>query len=187
MHSYLKIFIYLIMMVSYLRAGDLLSVGEVAPDFELPDAYGKMHKLSDYQGKKVVIYFYPKNGTPGCTREACNLRDNYEILQQKGVIILGISYDDAESHKNFIREHQLPFSLLSDTEKKVADSYGAKGGVLGFIGAKRITYLIDESGKILHVFVNVDVGNHAEDILKVLDEKDQNQKEEAETDTTKIE
>ena len=187
MCSCLRIFIYLLMMTSYLIAGDLLPIGAIAPDFELPDAHGKMHKLSDYQGKKVVLYFYPKNGTPGCTKEACNLRDNYEALQEKGIIILGISYDDAESHQEFIKEHDLPFTLLSDKEKKVADLYGAKGGMLGFIGAKRITYLIDESGKIMYVFNKVDTGNHSEQILEILKEKDKSEKEEIKQDTTDIE
>ncbi|MEJ2543850.1 MAG: thioredoxin-dependent thiol peroxidase [Calditrichaceae bacterium] len=187
MHSYLKIFIFLIMSFSYLTAGDLLSVGTKAPDFALPDANGKIHKLSDYQGKKVVIYFYPKDGSPGCTKEACNLRDNYDVLKDKGLIILGISYDDEKSHQNFIKEHQLPFTLLSDTDKKVADLYGAKGGLLGFIGAKRITYLIDESGKVLHVFDDVDTGAHAEQILDVLNNMPESKKGSEESDSTKIE
>jgi thioredoxin-dependent peroxiredoxin len=165
------ILIGLFIMVSLLFAGDLLPVGADAPDFALPDAQGQVHKLSDYLGKKVVIYFYPKDGTPGCTKEACNLRDNYQALQDRGLVILGISYDDAESHKEFIKEHNLPFTLLSDTDKKVADMYGAKGGLLGFIGAKRITYLIDEHGKIMHVFDDVDTGDHADQILAVLNEE----------------
>ena len=187
MYSYLKIFIFLIMSLSYLIAGDLLPVDTKAPDFELPDAQGKMHKLSDYLGKKIVIYFYPKDGTPGCTNEACNLRDNYDVLLEKGLVVLGISYDDAESHQKFIKEHQLPFTLLSDTDKKVANLYGAKGGLLGFVGAKRITYLIDENGIIMHVFDKVDTGNHSEQILEVLKEKENSKKEEVKSDTTKIE
>ena len=187
MYSYLKIFIFLIMSLSYLIAGDLLPLGAKAPDFELPDAQGMMHKLSDYRGKKVVVYFYPKDGTPGCTNEACNLRDNYDVLQDHGLVILGISYDDAESHQKFIKEHQLPFTLLSDTEKKVADLYGAKGGLLGFIGAKRITYLLDENGKVMHVFKDVDTGSHAEQILDVLKHNPENNENSEKPDTTKIE
>ncbi len=187
MFSYLKIFIYLIIISSYLTAGDLLPVGTKAPNFKLPDAYGEMHKLSDYIGHRVVLYFYPKDGTPGCTKEACNLRDNYEILQEKGIIILGISYDDAESHQKFINEHQLPFTLLSDLDKKVADLYGAKGGMLGFIGAKRITYLIDEKGEIMHIFKDVDTSGHAEQILSVLKKKLDSKEAEIKPDTTEIE
>jgi peroxiredoxin Q/BCP len=187
MFSYIKIFLYLVIMSSYLMAGDVLPIGTKAPDFELPDADGKMHKLSDYIGHKVILYFYPKDGTPGCTKEACNLRDNYEILQEKGIIILGISYDDAESHQKFIKEHQLPFTLLSDSEKKVADLYGAKGGILGFVGARRITYLIDENGKIMHVFKDVDTSGHAEQILSILKEKVESKEKEIKPDTTEIE
>jgi len=169
MYFYQMIFIFLGILISFVTAGDLLTIGTKAPDFELPDAYGNLHKLSDYRGKIIVLYFYPKNGTPGCTKEACNLRDNYEVLQKRGLVILGISYDDAESHQNFIEENQLPFVLLSDTEKQVSELYGAKGGMLGFIGAKRITYLIDESGEIMHIFDKVDTGAHSQQILEVLD------------------
>lgn len=187
MFSCIKTFIGLFMMLSYLTAGDLIPIGTKAPNFELTDAQGKMHKLSDYMGKKVVIYFYPKDDTPGCTKEACNMRDNYGALQKNGIVILGISYDDAESHKKFRDKYQLPFTLLSDTDKKVADLYGAKGGLLGFIGAKRITYLIDESGKIMHVFDEVDSGRHAEQILELIEEKGKSKNAKIKPDTTVIE
>ena len=177
----------LLLILSNLTAGDLLPIGTEAPDFELVDAQGKIHKLSDYTGNKVVVYFYPKDDTPGCTKEACNLRDNYETLQEEGLIILGISYDNAESHQEFSDKYQLPFTLLSDTDKKVADLYGAKGGILGFIGAKRITYLIDETGKIMHVFKKVDSGKHAEQILKVLESLDKSVKENLKPDSAAIE
>lgn len=148
----------------------MLPAGSKAPDFTLQDAEGQRHQLSSYLGKKVVLYFYPKNNTPGCTSEACNLRDNFDILKDKGIVILGISYDSPESHKKFIEKHGLPFILLSDQKKKVADLYGAKGGILGFLGAKRITYLIDEQGVIMHRFDKVDASNHARQILSVLEE-----------------
>ena len=182
MLSCMKTLLGVFLMLSYLTAGDLLLIGTDAPDFELMDARGKMHKLSDYMRKKLIIYFYPKDDTPCCTKEACNMRDNYESLQKENIVILGISYDDTQSHHKFSDKYQLPFTLLSDTEKRVADLYGAKGGLLGFIGAKRITYLIDESGKIMHVFDNVDSGRHSEQILEVLKEKDN-----TEPDTTSIE
>ena len=187
MFSISKIFIGVFLIISYLTAGDLLLIGAKAPDFELADAQGRMHKLSDYTGNKVVIYFYPKDDTPGCTKEACNLRDNYEVLLEKEIVILGISYDDADSHRKFSEKYQLPFTLLSDRDKKVADLYGAKGGILGFIGAKRITYLVDESGKIMHVFDKVDSGRHAEQILEVIEENGKSKKANAKPDTTVIE
>jgi peroxiredoxin Q/BCP len=172
----LRIIIANLLFISVLFGGEVLKVGTKAPDFELPDAEGKIHKLSDYEGKKIVLYFYPKNNTPGCTAEACNLRDNYDTLIEKDIVILGVSFDDQDSHKNFSEEHNLPFTLLSDSEKKVADMYGAKRGILGFIGAKRITYLIDEEGLVMHVFESVDTGSHAEQILKVIGEKESHKK-----------
>ena len=114
-------------------------------------------------------------------------RPKYDVLLKKGIVILGISYDNQESHQKFIKENQLPFTLLSDMEKKVAELYGAKGGILGFIGAKRITYLIDETGKIMHVFSKVDSGKHAEQILRVLESFDNNIKENVIPDSVDIE
>jgi len=177
----IRIIILTILICSFSFGGDMLTVGEIAPDFELKDAEGKTHKLSDYKGKLVALYFYPKDDTPGCTKEACNLRDNFDALLEKGIVVLGVSYDDLESHKKFMEEYDLPFTLLSDAEKKVADMYGAKGGIFGFVGAKRITYLIDKEGKILHLFDKVNAGNHSQQILAVVekhqekpDQKDNN-------------
>ena len=152
-----------------LHAGDLLSAGQKAPDFTLFDFEGRAHSLSDYSGKKVALYFYPKDDTPGCTAEACNLRDHYSLLQEKGLVVLGVSFDDAESHQAFSQKYKLPFTLLSDPDKTTAEAYGAKrGGLLSFIGAKRITYLIDEKGFILHVFEDVKTKSHSEQILQFL-------------------
>ncbi len=152
-----------------LFGGNMLSIGQPAPDFSLKDAQGKTHKLSDYKGKIVVLYFYPKDDTPGCTAEACNIRDNYSALLKRNIVILGISFDDQESHKKFSAKYKLPFPILSDNEKKVAEQYGAvRGALLSFVGAKRITYLIDEKQKILHVFNKVDTKNHSAQILNVL-------------------
>jgi thioredoxin-dependent peroxiredoxin len=141
-----------------------LKVGDIAPGFTLPDAGGKMHSISDYKGKTVALYFYPKDDTPGCTAEACNLRDNFTELTDKGIVVLGVSFDSAESHKSFSEKHKLPFTLLADTDKKVADLYGAKGMLM----AKRMTFLIGPDGKIIHVFDKVDTGNHAAEILRAL-------------------
>ncbi len=148
--------------------GDLLKPGQPAPDFALPDGNGKIHRLSDYRGKMVVLYFYPKDFTPGCTAEACNLRDNYQSLTEKGLVILGVSYDTPQKHQEFASKYNLPFPILSDTTKTVAQAYGAKGGMFGFIGPKRITYLIDEGGRILHVFDKVQTKSHAQQILDFL-------------------
>ena len=187
MKLYINFFIVILILASNTVAGDLLAAGSPAPDFKLPDANGQFHSLSDYKGNIVVLYFYPKDDTPGCTKEACNLRDNYKILQDNGIVILGVSYDNAESHQKFIAKHQLPFTLLSDTNKKVADLYGAKGGILGFIGAKRITYLIDKKGNIMHVFDNVDTGSHAEQILAFLKEQQPGKPGEMKKDTSTVE
>lgn len=138
--------------------------GDPAPAFTLKDASGKIHHLSDYIGRTVVLYFYPKDDTPGCTREACNLRDNYTRLTDRGLVILGVSYDDSASHQDFASKYNLPFPLLSDTDKKVAASYGVKGAL--FI--KRTTFVIGPDGKIVAVIDAVDTGAHADQILAAL-------------------
>ena len=149
-----------------------MKVGDKAPSFELKDGQGKVHKLSDYKGKIVALYFYPKDDTPGCTAEACNLRDNYTLLQDSGIVILGVSYDDSTSHREFSKKYDLPFPLLSDTKKEVAAAYGAKGTLTGFFVSERKTYLIDKSGKIMHIFDDVETGNHAAQIMSVLGKTD---------------
>ena len=149
--------------------GDYLNPGDPAPDFMLKDGEGKTHTLSDYRGKTVILYFYPKDDTPGCTAEACNLRDNYQTMLEKDLVILGVSFDDTTSHKAFARKYHLPFPLLADTDKKVADQYGAKGAFTGLFVAKRITYIIDPEGKIAHRIDNVDTKNHTRQILELLE------------------
>ncbi len=147
----------------------MLTIGQQAPDFSLKDAQGKTHKLSDYKGKIVVLYFYPKDDTPGCTAEACNIRDNYDDLLKRNLVILGISFDDQNSHQKFSAKYNLPFPILSDSDKKVAEEYGAlRGALLSFVGPKRITYLIDENQKILHLFKDVETKNHSAQIVNVL-------------------
>ncbi len=149
-------------------AGDLLKVGQKAPDFSLSDSNGKIHQLKDYEGKIVVLYFYPKDDTPGCTAEACNLRDNFDTLLSRDIVVLGVSFDDQKSHKKFAKKYDLPFPILSDTEKKVADLYGAKGPITGLLVAKRVTYVIGKDGRILYVIKKVDTKNHASQILSLL-------------------
>ena len=129
-----------------------LQTGDQAPDFEVNNQDGNPLKLSDYKGKKVVLYFYPKDNTPGCTAESCNLRDNYSVLQSRGYEVLGISSDNEKSHKKFIEKQSLPFQLLADTEKKVHDLYGTwvEKSMYGrkYMGTARTTFIIDENGKI---------------------------------------
>lgn len=165
----ITILLTIMIFASLTLGGNVLKPGQKAPDFELKDSEGQVHHLSDYRGKMVVLYFYPKDFTPGCTAEACNLRDNYEALQKKGLVILGVSYDSPQKHNEFKEKYNLPFPLLSDTTKAVAEAYGAKGGLTGFMFAKRITYLIDSDGKVLHVFEKVNTKSHAQQILEFLE------------------
>lgn len=147
----------------------MLKERDSAPDFELKDQEGNIHKLSDYRGRKVVLYFYPRDMTPGCTKEACNFRDNYEDFTKRDIVVIGVSADTVESHKKFVEKHNLPFTLLSDPQKEVVSKYGVYGEkkLMGrtFMGVKRVTYLIDEKGIIFKVLQKVDVSNHSEEIL----------------------
>ena len=147
------------------QAGDVLQAGQAAPDFSLVDQSGKTHTLSDYKGKWVILYFYPKDDTPGCTKEACSFRDDILRLGKLGVQVLGVSLDSAESHAKFAQKHGLPFPLLADAEGQVTDQYGALQnlGVVKF--AKRYTYLIDPEGKIRKVYQKVDPSRHAGEII----------------------
>ena len=151
---------------------NLLEPGTEAPYFEALDQHEKLVKLTDFRGKKLVLYFYPKDMTPGCTVEAKNLRDNYEILKKEGLEVVGVSTDDVESHKKFAAKHNLPFSLLADPEKKIVKAYGVWGKKKMFgkeyEGTHRITYIIDEEGKILDVIKKVKTKEHAQQILERL-------------------
>lgn len=152
-----------------------LSVGDKAPDFNGMDQNGNPLKLSDFKGQKCILFFYPKDNTPGCTAEACNLRDNYALLQKKGFKIIGISADSAKSHQNFILKYQLPFPLVADTEKHILNLYGAWGLKKLYgkesEGTLRTTFVVDENGIIIHIFRKVDTKNHAEQILTELNIK----------------
>lgn len=147
----------------------MLEIGQIAPDFTTHDHLGNEVTLSKLRGKKVILYFYPKDDTPGCTKEACNLRDNFQLLQEKGFVILGVSADSLESHQKFASKHQLNFPLLLDTDKKIIQAYGAWGekNMYGKItqGIMRYTYIIDEEGKIEHIIKKVKTDSHAEQIL----------------------
>ncbi len=146
-----------------------LAVGTKAPDFTVNDQDEKSVKLSDLKGKKVVLYFYPKDMTPGCTLEACSLRDNYKALQKAGYEILGISSDNEKMHRKFIEQQKLPFKLLADTDKAVHNRYGTwvEKSMYGrtYMGTARVTYIIDENGIISEVIEKVDTKNHASQIL----------------------
>ncbi len=146
-----------------------LTAGSKAPDFKSKDQDGNVISLSDYKGKKVVLYFYPRDMTPGCTAEACSLRDNYKALQKAGYEIFGISTDDEKTHKKFIAKESLPFRLLADPDKTVHNKFGAwvEKSMYGrkYMGTARITYIIDEKGMISEVIEKVDTKNHAAQIL----------------------
>jgi thioredoxin-dependent peroxiredoxin len=148
----------------------ILKMGDKAPAFEGVDQDGNLVSLKDFSGKKLVLYFYPKDDTPGCTAEACNLRDNYALLRKKGYEILGVSADDERSHKKFIEKYVLPFPLLADKDKKILKAYGAWGKkkLYGreYDGILRTTYVISEKGIIEKVFAKVDTKNHTDQILE---------------------
>ncbi len=141
-----------------------LKRGIPAPKFSAIGDDNKRHNLSEYKGKKLVLYFYPKNGTPWCTLEAKGFRDNFALFKRNNIEVLGVSYDSVEKHQEFKAKHQLPFILLSDPESQISELYEAKGLILN----SRITYIIDENGIINHIFTNVVPKTHAQDVLKYL-------------------
>lgn len=140
----------------------MLETNTIAPDFKLPDQDNKTHSLSDYRGNYVLVYFYPKDDTAGCTKEACTIRDMYKDFESNNVKVFGISKDSTESHKEFAEKYQLPFTLLADTSEEVIKKYGADGTLFN----KRISYLIDPEGKIVKSYPKVDPTEHGDEILK---------------------
>jgi len=144
-----------------------VKVGDRAPDFEGPTSDGTRLGLKDFVGKKnVVLYFYPKDDTPGCTKEACSFRDNLGLVKKMGAEVIGVSLDSVESHKKFVSKYNLPFPLISDKEKRVAEAYG----VLRDTGTStnRVTFIIDKAGKVAKVFPQVDVTKHTEEVVEAL-------------------
>lgn len=142
-----------------------LSVGDTAPSFTAKDTNGNTISLSDFAGKTVVLYFYPKDDTPGCTKEACSFRDNYNQYLSQGITVLGVSMDDEASHQAFTQKFSLPFPLLADIDGAITKAYDVEGEMSGMRYAKRVTYVIDGSGKISQVYDTVKADTHATDIL----------------------
>jgi len=149
-----------------------LSEGQKAPDFTANDQNGKSVSLSDLAGKNIILYFYPKDDTPGCTAEACSFRDNYESLLAEGFEVLGVSTDDEKSHLKFIGKHNLPFSLIADTEKKIVEAYGVwvEKNMYGkkYMGVARKTFIIDKNGLISKIIEKVDTKNSSAQVLEAL-------------------
>ena len=152
----------------------MISVGDKAPQINLKDADGRTVKLTDFKGKKVVLYFYPRDMTPGCTKEACAFQADSAKIQRKNTVVIGVSTDDEKSHQRFREKYDLTFPLLCDTEHKLADAYGvwAEKNMYGrkTWGVKRTTFIIDEQGRVAHVFNKVNVAEHSKDVLEKLDQ-----------------
>ncbi len=149
-----------------------LKQGDVAPAFSAKNQNGEPVSLSDFKGKTVILYFYPKDATPGCTVEACDFRDNYQALQSKGLVVLGVSTDDEKSHAKFIGKFQLPFTLLADTDKQLVEAYGVwiEKNMYGktYMGTARKTFIIDGEGKIKHIIEKVDTKRASQQVLDLL-------------------
>lgn len=163
------LFATVVLLVSQMaRAAELPKVGESAPDFKLPDQDGKTHQLQDFAGKWLVLYFYPKDDTPGCTKEACAFRDDLHKLTALGAQVAGVSVDDSDSHAEFAKKYHLPFPLLADKSTEVAARYGALMNLGLFKYAKRYTFLIDPQGKVAKVYQKVETSRHSTEIIEDL-------------------
>jgi peroxiredoxin Q/BCP len=150
---------------SFAAAAPNVALGRPAPEFELPDQSGQLHSLEDYRDRWVVLYFYPKDQTPGCTTEACEFRDNIFAFRDLNAQILGVSLDDVESHKKFADKYELPFPLLADPEGTTADAYGVKTRMFGMKVARRQTFLIDPDGNIAKHYESVKPATHSAEVL----------------------
>lgn len=150
----------------------MLEVGKKAPDFSLQNQDGKKFSLKDFKGKKVVLYFYPKDNTSGCTKEACSFRDEIKVIEKQNAVVLGVSGDSVSSHKKFADKFELPFNLLSDESKKMLEDYGVwkEKSMYGkkYMGIERTTFIIDENGKIKKIFNKVKVDGHIKEVLEAL-------------------
>ena len=152
---------------------DELKEGDPAPSFSANDQNGKLVSLSDYEGKDVILYFYPKDDTPGCTTESCNFRDNYQSLLSKGFDVIGVSVDDEKSHQKFVSKYQLPFTLISDTDHRIVEAYGVwvEKNLYGkkYMGTARKTFLIDKEGSIKKIIDKVDTKNSSQQVLELIE------------------
>lgn len=172
MKPFISIFLFILLTAStVIQAQTSLKAGDKAPDFVSKDQNGKTVSLRQFKGKKLVLYFYPKDNTSGCTAQACSLRDNFKELKKQGYTILGVSTDDEASHRGFIEKNNLPFSLLADTDKSIVTKYGVwtekeRNGVKAF-STTRTTFLINKDGYINRVITEIDTKNHASQILSL--------------------
>ena len=152
---------------------DELKEGDPAPSFSANDQNGKLVSLSDYKGRDVILYFYPKDDTPGCTTESCNFRDNYQSLLSKGFDVIGVSVDDEKSHQKFVSKYQLPFTLISDTDHRIVEAYGVwvEKNLYGkkYMGTARKTFLIDKEGSIKKIIDKVDTKNSSQQVLELIE------------------
>ena len=170
----MKIFILISFAIAFylfkvnIMAAPILKIGDDAPSFTLPDSQGNQVSLNDYKGKWAVLYFYPKDDTPGCTKEACQFRDDFKTLEALGAKVIGVSIDDSFSHKKFAEKYNLPFPLLSDASGEVADRYGSLNNFLVIKLAKRYTFLINPQGKIAKIYLSVDTSKHSQEIIEDL-------------------
>ncbi len=169
MNRVLLIMFSFLMPGLFANAAEQVTTGDIAPEFELSDQDGQLHSLEDYRDQWVVLYFYPKDETPGCTTEACEFRDNIFAFRDRDAQILGVSLDDVESHQKFAENHGLPFPLLADTEGKAADAYGVKTKMFGMTVARRQTFLIAPDGKIAKHYKKVKPAEHSAQVLADLD------------------
>jgi peroxiredoxin Q/BCP len=156
-------------------ASEQFTVGDRVPEFELSDQSGQLHSLEDYRDQWVVLYFYPKDETPGCTTEACEFRDNIFEFKRLNAQVLGVSLDDVESHKQFAEKYSLPFPLLADIQGKVSEAYGVKTRMFGMKMAKRQTFLISPDGTLAKHYEKVDVDEHSNEVLADLEEMSANE------------
>ena len=151
-----------------------LKEGDKAPEFAVPDQEGKIVRSKDLRGKKTVLYFYPKDDTPGCTKEACSFRDSFAKFKRRGIEVFGVSLDSEKSHQKFINKFSLPFRLLADTDRKLSEAFGTYGEkkFMGrtYMGNNRMTFLIDEKGKIKKIFSKVKPEDHADEVLSAFNE-----------------
>lgn len=147
------------------HAGDTPQPGQAAPDFKLPDQQGKYHALADYRGKWLVLYFYPKDDTPGCTKQACAFRDDISKLRELGAEVVGVSVDDTASHAEFAKKYSLPFPLLADQQGATAERYGSLTKLFALKFAKRNTFLIDPQGKVAKVYLSAEAGRNSEQVI----------------------